>query len=212
MRTIHVRLSNKNSTTNKKLLEFIESSLSRVIGLNCKYEFEFVKSSGGTYPQATFAGNKYVGVQEITDVVNNLNPKKNKLDAFDIGDKLHDYQMEGLMEGGDDEGFGDEMSAASIQQKTERFESQRGNRSVMAVPPSKPPKNVAYNDDDEPAPRQKKRAPRSQAPAKKSGKPKLIDRSTGEIGGAFGDLGGRGGQDDDLMNNMFANMQETEID
>jgi len=150
----------------------------------------------------------------------NVTQRENKNLIDDEAD-IHSYQLNGLMKSNDNdndeaESLGDEMVDADIQKKLAKFQQRRESRNPIddvkvedvnvnnvALP------NTQIETHKQPKTKSKIKSKHVNTQQKSFGKRSLVvEEAKGDIGESFAELGGNN-QDDERLNCIFANMEES---
>lgn len=210
MKTIVVRLLKTNSKFNRTLIEdVLPGSLNGVLLAGYEFKFQYTKGDNKTkYPAIYYNNKSYHGISEIQKGLSLIATTSNVRDMS--SDQMHNYQLKGLWSGNDDNETGfDEIKPDEIQEKTQTFRNQRGARDVEqptqatgTVPQAVPPIQANTHNTNE-----NRSKPAQQSTGRKKVTEKMHDN---DIGGTFAMIG-NGSQDDELLQNLFVNQQESPV-
>ena len=208
MKPITVRLLKTNSKLNKTLIEdILPGALNGVLIAGYEFKFQYTKGDNKTrYPAIYVNSKSYHGLTEIQKGLGTIVSTNGARDVSD--DQMHNYQLKGLWNDSNDKDSFEELSPDEIQQKTASFRTQRGTRDVenqneSSTVPAEVPAAQPVGPNVESVPkRQKQSAP---------GRGKVSERmKDNDIGATFAMMG-NGSQDDELMENLFVNQQESPV-
>lgn len=230
MKVITVRVLKSNSKVNRQLIDFLDGCLQEILSTRHQLKFQYAKSDGKTrYPQAVINGSTYLGLTQIQNGVNKLRSiavQQRRLLEND-GRMSQARRLRDESDSDSDSDFG----GGDLHAQMERF-NRRRNKSYerMGIDPvqgmNDSPDNIEHEKHSGKSKKSKKKKSKKHSgggampipsepnvESRKSGKKlnKVVERmQDDDIGGAYDDMGGHN-KDDQLIENMFLNMQETQL-
>jgi hypothetical protein len=217
-----IKILETNSDVNKNLFDFLNQSVSKVVSVDHAYDVQFVKPDGKTgYPQMKINNRIYTGVKEISAGVFSYLKDRAENNDLILGDEnlLHAVQCDilGVKDGkiiavDEEDEFENPLDKTKLDAKEQKYNAARGSRAINVEQPQ-------YKQQlEEPKPKDNVKQPKKQATKQTAekriptsgGKDIRIERTMDDdVGGTFRAMKSVDKQGDDLLENMFANMQET---
>jgi len=229
MNIINIRILENGNTPNKELMGVLYNTVKNVVRANYRFEISFAKPDGKSkYPQMTLNNKLFVGVSDIkTGIQKFLHDRNTENEMFINGDdSLHNMQCDllGIKDGviikqTEDDEDDDTIDKEKIQKRAETYNASRGNRlgeletNPQPTPKSSKSKKVHYDDNvEQRVDRPKKSAKKSMPQRNSEGKmSRILDKTDDDdLGATFRSMKNKT-EDEDILENMFANMVETKI-